>query len=151
MAVVNTNLYAQQSNRSNWTDTWDIEMRAFIGVILFLGAKKTERCEAWLPYPFGEEFIKAVFFERRFVDLLACFHLMDNESVSAEDRKAGSFWQLAPLIKILNETFPRYYVPTQNLAVDEITVQGEAPRQTVQQRQTQLVGIQELRGSRIII
>lgn len=121
LAVVNTNLYAQQTNRSNWVDTWDTEMRAFIGVILFLGAKKTDRCEAWLPYPFGEEFIKAVFFERRFIDLLACFHLVDNESVSDADKKADSFWQVAPLINTLNKTFPQYYTPKQDLSADEIT------------------------------
>jgi len=74
-----------------------------------------------LPRPEGDEFAKTVFYERRFVDILACFHLVDNSAASAETKKADSFWQVRPLIDHLNETFPQYYYPEQNLTVDEIT------------------------------
>lgn len=65
--------------------------------------------------------MKTVFYERRFVDILACFHLVDNETASAETKKADSFWQVRPLIDLLNQKFPEYYYPQQNLSVDEIT------------------------------
>jgi hypothetical protein len=74
-----------------------------------------------LPRPEGDEFAKSIFYERRFVDILACFHLVDNSAVSDAEKKADSFWQVRPLIVLLNKEFAAHYYPKQNLSVDEIT------------------------------
>ena len=81
--VAQTTNYAQQHERSNWTPTTVDEMWAFIGCVLLIGTKHMERQEVWLEWPFGDDFIKRVFYERRFVDLLACFHMVDNETTTA--------------------------------------------------------------------
>ena len=96
-------------------------MRAFIGITLWLGVKGMDRPDAWLPLPTGDATAQKTFYERRFVDLLSCFHLLDNDEVSAEQKKADCFWQVRPLIDALNRTFPQYYFPCQDLSVDEIT------------------------------
>lgn len=44
-AVRYTNLYANQKNRSNWKPVTVNEMKAFFGVILWLGVKHEERSE----------------------------------------------------------------------------------------------------------
>jgi hypothetical protein len=119
--VAQTNNYAQQHNRSNWTPTTVDEMWAFIGCVLLIGTKHMERQEVWLEWPFGDDFIKRVFYERRFVDLLACFHMVDNETTTAATKKEDSFWQVRPLIDSLNQSFEEFYVPEQHISVDEIT------------------------------
>ena len=83
-AVLYTNLYAHQTTRSQWTDTWDAEMRAFIGVILFLGAKNIDRPDAWQPFPFGDEYIKGIFCDG---DLSICLRAFISSTTSPCRRK----------------------------------------------------------------
>ena len=74
--VVYTNIYAHQVQRSGWTDTYLSEMKEFLGALLYMGRKKLLRPDAWRIDPWGEVFLKTVFRERRFTDILACFHMV---------------------------------------------------------------------------
>jgi hypothetical protein len=47
-AVRYTNLYAAQKNRHGWKDVTTNEMKAFIGIILWLGVRHAERSEVTL-------------------------------------------------------------------------------------------------------
>jgi len=74
--VVYTNNYAHQVQRSGWIDTYLSEMKAFLGALLYMGRKKLLRPDAWRIDPWGDVFLKTVFRERRFTDILACFHMV---------------------------------------------------------------------------
>ena len=76
LMVVFTNNYATQVQRSGWVDTHVSEMKAFLGALLYMGRKKLQRPDAWRIDPWGDVFLKSVFRERRFTDLLACFHMV---------------------------------------------------------------------------
>ena len=120
-AVRFTNLYASQTRRIGWYDTTELEVLAFIGCLLFMGAKGIGRNDAWEPYPIGDEYMKGVFTHRRFQDLWACIHFVDNNAVPESEKKADSFWRLRPVIDTLNDTSKEFYVPTQHLSLDEMT------------------------------
>jgi hypothetical protein len=121
VCVSNTNIYAHQKGRKLWRDTYDIELKAFIGVILYMGAKGIDRSHAWQDQPWGDEFLKSAMTFRRFTELFACLHFVDNETVTCDTQDADCFWRLRPLLDSLIKQFMASYVPGQYLSVDEIT------------------------------
>ena len=82
LAVVYTNTYAANQNRVGWKDTFVVEMKGFVGILFYFGRKGIRRIDAWSKdETLGSRYIKQAFTERRFIDLMACFHLVDNDVV----------------------------------------------------------------------
>ena len=82
-AVVYTNTYALQKMRYGWKDTNVIEMKGFVGILFYFGRKGIRRVDAWSKdETLGSLYIQRAFTERRFTDLMACFHLVDNDQVT---------------------------------------------------------------------
>ena len=114
-------MYAEQKGRYRWEDTDEVEQEALVGCWLYMGKKGVLRPDAWQAAPWGDEFLKKVFYERRFQDLMACWHFVDNQFVTEEMKKKDAFWPLRPLLMKLNANFPKYWQPDQHLSCDEMT------------------------------
>lgn len=125
LAVKFTNKYALFKQRKKWSDVDEDEMWAFIGLLIFFGRCQLSRADAWKPYPVGNTFVKSVMMFRRFSDLFACFHLVDTGKVSKEAKKKNAFWQMQPLLDIVNMTWPRAYNAGREISIDEATTPEE--------------------------
>ena len=138
-----TNLYAAQHKRVRWKDLTVREFNCFIGALLYMGAKRINRAQAFKsvthtnthdslslksiaysiydrPYPFGDDLLKKIYGKgRRFTDIFACMHWVNNDDVGAAARRDDVFWQVRSLINGMNEAAKEHYVPEQGLGLDE--------------------------------
>jgi hypothetical protein len=121
LGVTHTNLYGESSSRHAWKETYDTEFTAFIGVLLYMGAKGCDRSQAWLDEPWGDQYMKTTMTWRRFTDLFSCLHFVENDAVTSETQDADCFWRLRPFIDRLVKQFGAAYVPGQFISVDEAT------------------------------
>ena len=125
LALTFTNAYARVKKRTNWHEVKEDEMWAFVGLVLFFGRMQLSRADAWRPHPVGNPYVKSVMSFRRFSDIFACFHLVDTGKVSTEAKKKNAFWQMQPLIDIVNRTWPVAYNAGREISIDEATTPEE--------------------------
>ena len=89
-------------------------------MLLYFGRKGLNRADAWREKPWGDDFIKQIFpSRRRFDDIFACWHMVDNDHFSAKDRRADKYWQSRPLILMAQKSFRECYIAFQRLGLDE--------------------------------
>ena len=116
-----TNLYAQQAKRQGWRQLDVVEYEAFIGALIYMGKQRLTRVDAWREEPWGNNLLRSLFSARRFNDIMACLHFVDNTTVNVAARRKDTFWQVRPLIDALNNRFARHYSPANELGIDEMT------------------------------
>jgi hypothetical protein len=121
-----TNQYAARPRkktglpRVGWRPITLLEMKAFIGMMIYMGAQGGTRARAWDPYPHGNEYIKKIMSKRRFSDIHSCVQFVDSDRVSTRERKRDAYWKYRPMIKHLNTVFPYFFNPSMKLSIDEM-------------------------------
>ena len=121
IGVKYTNRYAAQTKRKHWCDTTELEFMAFFGVILYLGRMHICRADAWRNGKWGNQWVQSVMGQRRFRELYACWHFVDNDKFDTGARKKDAFWQVRPMILALQKTFQKYYTAAKEISLDEMT------------------------------
>ena len=120
MLADQTNRYAAQNRVQRWQRTTATEIWSFLGAILLMGIHVLPRItNYWSKDRFlGVGALSRCFTRTRFRALLRNLHMVDNASVSPDDR----FYKIRPLITHLQHTFPSCYNPSQELSIDEAMV-----------------------------
>lgn len=119
--VFETNLYAQQENK-RYVPTTDKEMRAFLGLNLLMGLKRSPSYrDYWSSAPdLNDPFISKVMTVNRFGWLLSHLHLNDNcLQPERDDPTFDKLYKVRPLLSEISRTFAQHYLPTEYLAIDE--------------------------------
>lgn len=108
----------------NPTEQWKMvdkhELHAFFGLLITAGHMKS--CNEnyrnfWHPF-YGSTFFQATMGMTRFEQLLR-FIRFDNKSTRSERRKIDKLCPIRSVWEKVTENFKKYYVPSQNLTVDE--------------------------------
>ncbi|KAL3225635.1 hypothetical protein MRX96_025673 [Rhipicephalus microplus] len=119
--VFETNLYAQQENK-RYVPTTDKEMRAFLGLNLLMGLKRSPSYrDYWSSAPdLNDPFISKVMTVNRFGWLLSHLHLNDNcLQPERDDPTFDKLYKVRPLLSEISRTFAQHYLPTEYLAIGE--------------------------------
>lgn len=116
-----TNRYAIQKGRRNWSNTNADEVWTFLGIILFMGIHRLPRMKNyWSKDEFlGIPALKRTMSISRFWALWTNVHVVDNETTPPGD---GQSVKIKPLLDVLGRTFYEHYNPGQELSVDEAMV-----------------------------
>jgi hypothetical protein len=121
-----TNDYAQQRGTESEWRTTAAELYAFLGVHIYMGICNLPRCSMYWSELYQQPFVASVFPRRRLEQLLRHFHVAPLHSQHAA---ADPLSRVRPLIQSLQQSFPRHYLPSQFLTLDEAMVayKGRSP------------------------
>jgi hypothetical protein len=109
---------APKARIHDWQDTTAVEMKKFIGIILWMGLVQSPSIESyWSKMPIYQNFIKCAMSRNRFQLLLKMWHFSNNENLS-QDR----LQKISPLINILLEKFQNNVTPKEAVCIDETLV-----------------------------
>lgn len=128
--ALETNKYAayvtnkKKSKDIHWKDTTGPEIKAYIGVLLYMGIVKLPKMEEY----FKDDYIKCplvtkAFTLQRFLKIEQYLHVNDAE----KEPKYGSenydiLYKIRPILKII-EKFADHYKPQREIAVDEAVIE----------------------------
>ena len=123
--VTATNAYAHFHGATKWVDTDNVEMKAFIGVILYLGiCKYPNRKMAWSPAE-GSAKLRGMMTKKRFELILSYWHYTDFTTLSKpqleEVKKNDPFWGVSDFCRHAADRFEAAWNPGQDLDIDENT------------------------------
>ena len=154
--VKNTNKFGNKlkSDRSyfRWFQLTSKEFLAFLGSVIFMGLVEVPSLvEYWNNDGFfGQEFVRASGMNRtRFMNILTALRLCDleqdrqNEILKARKEPYDPLFKLKPLMNDLQLACKTYFVPGQNISIDErmVAFKGRiGMNETVYKRQTNKVG-----------
>lgn len=126
LIVVETNRYADQKNVEWDGDTNTEEMRAFIGMLYFLGIHRLPEMNNYFSdnWVLGVPQFACVFTKRRWWQLWSCVHLANNEAIRPRAGEDG-YSKIKPLFEILLPQFQAKFHIGQNVSVDEMIVKGK--------------------------
>lgn len=130
LLVDETNRYAQQKGGEWYHDTDLVEMRAFIGLLFFLGIHRLPEINNYFSsnWVFSVPAFARVFTRARFWQLWSNLHLADNNDATRPARNEPGYdkiWKLRPLFKKLVDSFQEKFYIGQNVSVDEMMVKGK--------------------------
>lgn len=131
--VQQTNNYAKQyldghpnlppkSRARKWTETNLVEMRAFLGLLLFMGYMK---CPSYHSYWNTDPIsilpgIRDIMSRDRWLLLWQFFHLADNTMALPTDHpEYDKLFKIRPFLDMIVEKWKSLYTPSQNISVDE--------------------------------
>ena len=130
--VKNTNIFGNKlkSDKSyfRWFQLTLKEFLAFLGIVIFMGLVEVPSLvEYWNDDGFfGQEFVRASGMNRtRFMNILTALHLCDleqdrqNEILKARKEPYDPLFKLKPLMNDLQLACKTYFVPGQNISIDE--------------------------------
>jgi hypothetical protein len=120
-----TNLYAQQKRHKNWTPTSVTEIKAYLGILFYMGVIQLPNYRAyWSSKPeLRQETISSIMSVNRYEQLTRAFHLNDStQNPPRGDPTHDKLHKIRPVIDNAKEKFPALYQPHKNLAVDEAMV-----------------------------
>ena len=130
--VENTNKFANKLKTDKsyfrWFQLTSKEFLAFLGIIIFMGLVDVPSlAEYWNNDGFfGQDFIRASGMNRaRFMNILTALHLCDleqdkvNELHKARKEPYDPLFKLKPLVNDLQLACEAYFVPGQNISIDE--------------------------------
>ncbi|KAF4517452.1 hypothetical protein B566_EDAN004490 [Ephemera danica] len=122
LIVQYTNMGAQKIHdvnnyKTEWKDCDEIEIKAFIGLILLAGVMRQSKHSLAMLWSsdIGPPTFCATMSLHRFKQLLRYMRFDDKEHRPADDR----FAPIRELWEIINSNFGRYYTPGDNITVDE--------------------------------
>ena len=122
--VSETNHYIQQKGKP-FVETFDAEMKAFIGLTMAMGIHRLPRIENYWNslWVLNIRQFTQIFTLKRYWFLWSSIHLVDNtQCVQRDHPDHDRLFKVRPLILKLNDTFPEHYRPQQNISVDESMV-----------------------------
>lgn len=123
--VYQTNLYCQQVNEGNkpngWTELTYEEILAFIGLVIAMGLVKLPSVsDNWSTSGiFQLHWFPSIMSRDRFLAISKYFHCANNEETPERDNPKYKLHKVQAIIEELNKTFKKYYIPKQNLSIDE--------------------------------
>lgn len=118
--VENTNLQAVKVVGKHWKPTDNIEVRAFIGLLINAGINKQgiiDYKEFWDPL-IGNPIFRACLSKNRFIALLRHIRFDDRPSRSSR-RLRDKFAPIRGLWELINTNLLKHYLPGENLTIDE--------------------------------
>lgn len=111
-----SNLYAQQNGKDNFVLT-ESELKLAIAILIISGYSSLPRRRLY--WENSEDTFNAAIANsmsvNRFEEILRYLHFADNYKLNQDDKLA----KVRPLFSMLNEKFVKYWVPEENLDVDE--------------------------------
>lgn len=120
--VTETNRYARGKEAVNWVDTSAEEIRAFLGVTIWMGLKQVpDLYDYWSNSTvLSVDGIKHVFPRKRYEELLHNLHCADNGSaIPAGQPGHDKIHKIRNVLNILNRNFQDNWTPHQQNSVDE--------------------------------
>ncbi|XP_050505081.1 piggyBac transposable element-derived protein 4-like [Diabrotica virgifera virgifera] len=134
LLVEETNRFAAQRNTANdaalagsrtprlnkWVDTDPIEMRKFLGIVVWMGLMHLPKLrDYWSTKRIYENGIPKILSSNRFEMLLSMFHLSNNEQpINPEDR----LHKISNFLNLLEQKFKESYNPEEEVCIDESNV-----------------------------
>ena len=121
LCAVETNKYVQQNNRPKWVDVSADEVWIFLGIVILMGIHRLLQIKDY----WGMDSLLCVsavqqsMSLRRFCELWANLHLVDNETAPTT---GGPARKIHPLLDILTYRLLVCYNPRQNFSIEEIIV-----------------------------
>ena len=114
-----TNLEGKR-NKADFVETYDIEMRAFVGCILFLGGMKQSMLSSTTVFDamYGQGFVRASFSRNRFLQLLNFLRFDDKETRSAR-RSRDVFAPFRDFCDAFTKNLSDHYIPGPFITIDE--------------------------------
>ena len=114
-----TNLEGKR-NEADFVETDDIEMRAFVGCILFLGGMKQSKLSSTTVFDamYGQGFVRASFSHNRFLQLLNFLRFDDKETRSAR-RSRDVFAPFRDFWDVFAKNLSDHYIPGPFITIDE--------------------------------
>lgn len=126
--VTETNRFAAQKKESalrkwsrinKWKDTNSEEIMTFIGLQIWMGLFRAPKlADYWSKKKIYLNKIAGVMSRNRFELLLANWHFQDNQTANTSDR----LHKLGPLLEQLKKNFQKFYIPKEQICVDETLV-----------------------------
>ena len=121
--VTATNAYGNFSGSASWKDTDPLELKAFFGVILYLGiCKYPNRQMAWSIME-GSAKLRGIMSRKRFEQILSAWHYVDFTQLSKpqldEIKRNDPFWAVSDFVSHIVQQFELNWNPGQDLDIDE--------------------------------
>lgn len=111
-----TNLFAQQNNTKNWTDTNASEMKVFIGIHLYIGIIGLPRVIMYWQPDYRINIIADNMTKNRFFELRTNFHVQDN--LLNPTHNSDKFFKVRPLYNSIKKRCNELHIE-KNLCIDE--------------------------------
>jgi len=111
-----TNLFAQQNNTKNWTDTNASEMKVFIGIHLYIGIIGLPRVIMYWQPDYRINIIADNMTKNRFFELRTNFHVQDNLLNPTDN--IDKFFKVRPLYNSIKKRCNELHI-VKNLCIDE--------------------------------
>ncbi|KAG8335548.1 zinc finger protein [Homalodisca vitripennis] len=105
-----------------WVPTTVLEIKAFIITILNMGLIQKPTMKSYWTDCTNQStpWFKRMFTRNRFEVLLSCFHMVDNTRLpKSNEPNYDPSQKFQPIIDHCNQTFPHFYVPHEQLSIDE--------------------------------
>ena len=113
---------AAHARGRTWKPVSNVEMRAFVSVLLIMGLSKKPSYESyWSSDPLLEcNGFKAIMSRDRFLQILMFFHINDNAfDFPREDSRHDRLFKIRPLMDHLIAGWQRHFYPGREVSVDE--------------------------------
>ena len=109
-----------RSHEKKWKDVDELEMKAFIGIILYMGIiSKPTIHEYWTKsYLFGTPGFRSIMSRDRFYQILKYFKLYKDNEINNQDPT----YKFSSLMKNIIDNSQSLYIPDRNLTIDEAMV-----------------------------
>ena len=117
-----TNKYATQKQLKNWSDVSSDELKAFLGIIITMGAITLPNIDLyWSSDPYyRQDSVADVMTVKRFKKIREAFHCNDNETAARRgEPNYDKLHKVRPVIDALNKKFQNVYVPSNCHSIDE--------------------------------
>lgn len=108
-----------------WTDVTNAEMKAFIGILLYIGLVRLPNYESYWNNDdlLSLKGLTQIMPRDRFLNLLAFFHTANNDNEPPRDSpNFQPTYKFHKLSQLLLERWQRYYYPSREISVDETLI-----------------------------
>lgn len=130
-----TNLYAAQNKQKNWVDVSDVEIQAFLGLLILMGIHPLANLDLyWATDPlFCVPEIANVMTSKRFKMILRNLHLNDNQKMPKRgEPEFDKLYKIRPIVDFMNTAFKNGARNSSSQSIDECMVKFKG-RSTLKQ------------------
>lgn len=94
-------------------------MRQFLGLVMYMGlVQQPSYAHYWRRDEMFVTFANKIMSRNRFQLILSCFHCADNQHADTSNR----LYKIETLVKTVVDNFQKWYIPEEDLCIDEIVV-----------------------------
>jgi len=127
MFVDNTNLFARNSNMSNWVDVTINEMHGFHAVLMIFSIScPSDRRMAWDDPIFRMPIVCDIMNRFRFEQIMRAWHFIDTSTLSRPEvvakNREDPFWTVEPLVELFTQVSMASFICGQAISVDEQSI-----------------------------